>query len=153
MDYLDPDDFEGLRSPSKQGNFDEPPQLSAAERYLSADLADISTADLIDLYEEVKSKLPAHKLQDIDLAQELVLQHLRVKELQTATLGDPKVAANQKAQVSNAVSSILGQLTKLQVDLHTAERFKTLESLMIRHFKKLPLDVVEAFMEDYEQLN
>ena len=54
--------------------------------------------------------------------------------------------------MANAVSGVLAQLTKLQTELHTAERFKALENLMIRHFKKLPIEAVNDFMRDYEQL-
>ena len=66
MDYLDPDDFEGLRAPSEQWNASIPPQPPITERYLTTTLEEIPVADLIDLYEGIKSALPAHKLQDID---------------------------------------------------------------------------------------
>lgn len=111
-----------------------------------------SLAERIDLYDEIKRSLPPHSLQDLDLTEELVLQFMRVKELQTSVLSNDKIPANQKAQVANAVASILGQLTKLQTDLHTAERFKAIENLMIRYMKRLPIDVVEAFIDEYERL-
>ena len=111
-----------------------------------------SLAERIDLYNEIKRSLPPHSLQDLDLTEELVLQFMRVKELQTSVLSNDKIPANQKAQVANAVASILGQLTKLQTDLHTAERFKAIENLMIRYMKRLPVDVVEAFIDEYERL-
>jgi hypothetical protein len=50
------------------------------------------------------------------------------------------------------VAATLVQLTRLQTELHTAERFKTLEGLMIRYFKRLPADVVRDFLDEYEQL-
>jgi uncharacterized membrane protein YdbT with pleckstrin-like domain len=90
--------------------------------------------------------LPRAELQNINLAQELVLQFMRVKELQTDTLGDERVKANQKAQVANSVAATLAQLTKLQTELHTAERLKAIEGMLIRHLKTLPLEVVEAFL-------
>ena len=116
------------------------------------DIPEMPLSTRIDLYNEIKRSLPPHSLQDIDLTEELVLQFVRVKELQTESLSNEKVPANQKAQVANAVASTLGQLTKLQTELHTAERFKAIENLMIRYMKKLPIDVVEAFIEEYERL-
>ena len=77
---------------------------------------------------------------------------MRVKQLQVDTLADQSVAANQKAQVANSVATILSQLTRLQTELHNSERFKLVEGLMIRYFKKLPADVVAAFIDEYEQL-
>ncbi len=152
MDYLDPDDFEGLRAPSEQWNASIPPQPSVTERYLTTQLEDIPVADLIDLYEGIKSALPAHKLQDIDLAQELVLQFMRVKELQSDTLSSSRSKGSDKTSAANAVATMLAHLTRLQTELHTAERYKALETIMIRQFKKLPADVVEEFINEYEQL-
>jgi hypothetical protein len=137
--------------PSPQGDPNKP-EDPPATRYLTCDLADIPLAHLIDLHTAIKCSLPNAKLQDINLAQELVLQFMRVKELQTATLSDTKVAANQKAQVANSVAATLAQLTKLQTELHTAERLKTIEGILIRHLKTLPVEVVEAFLEEYGQM-
>ena len=152
MDYEDPDDLDFIPAPSMQGGGYEEATISVTEKYLDVKLEEIPLADRIDLYEALKGALPPHKLQDLDLAQELVLQFMRVKELQSITLADRLTKANQKAQVANAVAGILGQLTRMQTELHTAERFKSIEGLMIRYFKKLPVDVVTKFLEDYEQL-
>ena len=126
---------------------------SIAERFLMLPLDKMEVADKIDLYEAIKGSLPAHTLQSLDLTQELVLQFMRVKELQLTTLASRVVPANQKAQVANAVASILAQLTKLQTELHTAERFKAIENIMVRHFKTLPVETVEAFLVEYEALS
>lgn len=140
-------------SPAPQWDPDsDPVRGNIVDQYLGQPLSEIPLADLIDLYEAVKGALPPHKLQDIDLTQELILQFFRVKELQVATLASKSTPANQKAQVANSVAATLAQLTKLQTELHTAERFKALEGIMIRHFKKLPLDVVNDFLDDYERL-
>ncbi len=128
------------------------PSESPIEKHLVTPLEDIPESDRIDLYEALKAALPPHKLEDIDLTQELVLQFMRVKQLQVDTLADQSVAANQKAQVANSVATILSQLTRLQTELHNSERFKLVEGLMIRYFKKLPADVVAAFIDEYEQL-
>lgn len=153
MENLNAEDLDGVKGTQAPGNADATITESAVERYLCEDLASIPVADRIDLYEAIKGALPPHKLQDLDLAEELVLQFMRVKELQVKTISDRFTKANQKAQVANSVAAILAQLTKLQTELHTAERFKTLENMMIRHLRKLPLNVVEEFMNDYEQLN
>ncbi|UCV26781.1 hypothetical protein [Ferribacterium limneticum] len=151
MKALDFEDFNDVPRAVAPGEEVEEPVESIAERYLLDPLSKISLADRIDLYEAVKASLPAHALSDIDLTQELVLQFTRVKELQIATLASSRVPANQKAQVANSVASILGQLTKLQTELHTAERFKAMETHLIRAMKKLPLEEAEEFLREYER--
>lgn len=151
-DYLDPDDIDGLRAPSTPGSTAPAPRILAVDQYLNEDLDQIPVPDLIDLYEAIRNALPAHKLQDIDLAQELVLQFMKVKDLQATTHSDLRAKASEKAAVANSVATILAHLTRLQTELHTAERFKLLENNMIRQFKKLPADVVEAFLDEYESL-
>jgi len=150
MDYLDPDDFEGLRAPSEQWNASIPPQPSVTERYLTEPLEDIPVADLIDLYEGIKSALPAHKLQDIDLAQELVLQFMRVKELQSDTLSSSRSKGSDKTSAANAVATMLAHLTRLQTELHTAERFKLMEVHLIKALKDFP-ELSESFLKEYER--
>ena len=150
MDYNDPDDLDFIPAPSPEGRPSQTPTLSVIERYFDQPIDEIPLADRIDLYEALKSALPPHKLQDLDLAQELVLQFMRVKELQTSTLNDGSVKANQKAQVANSVAAILGQLTKLQVELHSAERIKLLETHLIKILKDFP-DLSAGFLSEYER--
>jgi hypothetical protein len=145
------DHFDKVRPPVSQGDPKKPQSETPVERYLGAPLNKIPLADLIDLYEAVKNALPPSKLQDIDLAQEIILQFMRVKELQTLTLGDGETPANQKAQVANSVSAILAQLMKLQTELHTAERFKILESILIQTLKDFP-ELADAFLLEYERV-
>ena len=141
------DHFDAVRPPSAQGG-DEP---TVIEQYLGKPLAEIPQKDWIDIYEAVKGALPPHKLQDIDLAEELVLQFMRVKDLQIATLSDTSTPANQKAQVANAVSGVLTQLTKLQTELHTAERVKLLENQLILALKEFP-ELSDRFLGEYERV-
>ena len=115
------------------------------------DIHELSLSERIDLYNGIKQSLPPHNLKDLNLAEELVLQYMRVKELQTAVLADMDTPANQKAQVANSVSSTLAQLTKLQTDLHTAERFKLIETHLVKTLKDFP-ELSEAFLDEYERI-
>ena len=126
------------------------PSESPLEKHLVTPLEDIPESDRIDLYEALKAALPPHKLEDIDLTQELVLQFMRVKQLQVDTLADQSVAANQKAQVANSVATILSQLTRLQTELHNAERIKALETQLIKALKDFP-DLADTFLTEYER--
>lgn len=152
MKNLNFEDFDDVPAARAVGETAEEPEESIAERFLIEPLAKISLADKIDLYEAIKGALPAHTLQSLDLEQELVLQFMRVKELQSATLASSRVAPNQKAQVANTVAASLAQLTRLQTELHTAERFKIMENHLVRAMKRLPLDVAEDFIREYENL-
>ena len=106
---------------------------------------------LLQYRAEIDAALPATKLSDLNLEEELVIQYLETKALQASVIGDDETPANQKAQVANACSSILQQIVKCQAELHNAERFKTIEMILIKHMKRLPRDVVAAFLEDYER--
>jgi hypothetical protein len=109
--------------------------------------------ELLDLLGEIESRLPATSLKAMDLERELVLQFLKVKELQDRVLANDAVAPNQQAQVANSVAGTLQNLVAMQAKFHTSERFKAIENLMIHYMKKLPLDVAEAFLAEYEALS
>lgn len=112
------------------------------------DLMDVD--ELLRLRTEIDQRLPATRLSEMNLEEELVRQYLQVQALQSAVMEDKDTPASQKAQVATTVASTLQHLVKMQTDYHTAERFKALENLMIKHFKTLPIDVVEKFLADYE---
>lgn len=124
---------------------DEKPQIYS-------DIQDWNVEELLNLRAEIDRLLPSTKLKEMDLEKELVLQYHKVVALQTRVLGDDRTPANQLAQVSNAVAGTLQQLVTMQAKFHTSERFKKMESLMIHYMKKLPLDVAEAFLDEYEEL-
>lgn len=115
------------------------------------DLETMAPEELLDLYDRVRALLPATKLSDVNLAEELVLQFQRVKSLQAKVI-ESNSSAQQKAAVVNACGAALQHLVKLQTDLHNAERFKAIEGLMIKYMKRLPLDVATQFMDEYENL-
>ena len=108
-----------------------------------------SVADLLALRAEIDAALPATALKDLDLERELVVQFQTIKTLQSNTLDDDETPANQKAQVANACAAVLGQLVKMQAEFYTAERFKTIEGLMVKAMKTLPVEQAERFLEEY----
>lgn len=107
---------------------------------------------LLRYLDEIRQVLPATTLLDMNMEEELILQFQAVRTLQNTILDDLSVPANQKAQVANSVASVLGSIADLQNKVYSSERFKRIETLLIRHLNKLPEDVAAAFLEDYEQL-
>ena len=105
----------------------------------------------------VKTPPPRQKrsenLNELNLETELVTQYSKVLDLQEEVFADFDIPANQKAQVAGQVASTLQQLIKMQSEFYTAERFKSIEGLMVRYMKKLPLAVAEEFVADYERLS
>lgn len=116
------------------------------------DLQNLSVDELLSLRSEIDELLPARALGDIDLEHELVVQFLAVKSLQANVLQDDNTAANQKAQVANAVASTLQQLVKMQSEHYNAERFKRIEALLVKSMKLMPVEAAEAFLNEYEEL-
>lgn len=101
----------------------------------------------------------ATKLQDLDLESETLQHYQVVKEylgqLPTIVFDEKNqpimgIEPNKVAQVMNTLTSILKDLVKIQVDLHSAEKIKKLESTLIRTLKTLPEDVQNQFFKDYE---
>lgn len=115
------------------------------------DLDDMTTEDLIRLHASIEAKLPPAELGSMNLERELVMQYRRILALQEDVLMDDDVPANQRAQVSNAVAATLQQLVKMQSEFHTAERFKAIESRLIKALEKVPADYLEDFFAWYEE--
>lgn len=112
----------------------------------------LPVATLLRYLDEIRAALPYNSLVDMDMERELILQFQAVRTLQNTILDDESVPANQKAQVANSVASVLGSIAELQNKIYSSERFKRIETLLIRHLNKLPEDVAAVFLEDYEQL-
>ena len=110
----------------------------------------LPVATLLRYLDEIRAALPYNSLVDMDMERELILQFQAVRELQNTIIDDDDVPANQKAQVANSVASVLGSIAELQNKIYSSERFKRIETLLIRHLNKLPEDVAAAFLEDYE---
>ena len=110
----------------------------------------VALKDLLDAQDMEENRM--HSLGDINLEHELMSQYAKVKKLQTDVLIDDSVPANQRAQVANAVASTLQQLIKMQTEFYTAERFRSIENLMIAYMKKLPLADAQRFLDEYEKI-
>jgi uncharacterized protein (UPF0147 family) len=115
------------------------------------DLDDMTTEDLIRLHASIEAKLPPAELGSMNLERELVMQYRRILALQEDVLTDDEVPANQRAQVSNAVAATLQQLVKMQSEFHTAERFKMIESRLIKALENVPAHYLEDFFAWYEE--
>lgn len=113
------------------------------------DLSGIDEAGLYLLMTEVEAKLPLKYLKDVSLEQELVRQLRMTQLLQIDVIDDPEVPANQRAQTANAVAAILHNLAKLQTEVYTSERLKTIEAILIETLKTLPEEQQRRFMEEY----
>jgi hypothetical protein len=123
----------------------------SATHHLQVNIDDMPLSQLLELRSRIDQKLPARRLADIDLEQELVLQLMATQELQRKTLQDTETPANQLAQVSNAVQAALLNLVKLQGEIHKSERIKQLELILIECIKDLPFEVQNAFITQYEK--
>lgn len=110
-------------------------------------------ADLLALREEIDRLVPSAALKDINLEAELVSQYAKIKTLQSDVMADQDTPVNQKAQVANSCAATLGQLTKMQSDFYTSERFKSIEGILIKYLKTLPESMVLEFFNEYEALN
>lgn len=115
-------------------------------------LSRYSVEELLDLRKRIDAMLPSRNLRDVNLEKELVLQLDVVKQLQTDTLSDTGIPANQMAQVAGQVANVLSTLGKLQVELYDSERLKKIEQILIDSLNELPEEAQAAFIERYEQM-
>ena len=116
----------------------------------SVDLDHYSLQDLLSLKADIERRLPARSIKDINLSRELVLQFMAVQELQNEVLKDDETPANQRAQVANSVAAVLGQIAKLQQEIYTSERLKTIEAKLVEALNQLPKDLQVSFLQVYE---
>lgn len=114
------------------------------------DLDAMEVEELLTLRDEIDERLPATKLSEINLAEELVLQFQKVKALQSKVI-DSNTSAQQKAAVANSCASALAQLVRMQTELYDAERMKTIEQILIQVMRDQPEHVQVAFFEKYER--
>ena len=116
------------------------------------DLDAMTHDELRELRDEIDRRLPEDKLSQMDLTQELLAQYRLVQRLQSDVLEDSEVPANQRAQVAGQVASTLQQLVKMQTEFQNAERFRSIENLLVRCLKLMPLHVAETFVAEYEKI-
>lgn len=112
----------------------------------------LSIAELLGQRNQIDEHLPPIELSKWNLEAEMLLQYRAATQLQAAVLDDDDVAPNQKAQVLNAVTASLSKLTEVQKELYSSERYKKIETILIRALKKLPEEVVASFLDDYEKI-
>ena len=86
----------------------------------------------------------------INLESELLAQYNKAKKLLHDAEYDEEVPLNQKAQVVNSATAILGALIKNQAELYNLERIKKIESVLLRTLQAFP-EMQEVFLRDYEQ--
>lgn len=96
-----------------------------------------------------QSQVTAGTLDDLDLDKEILDQYKNAKTILDDILNDNSVAANQKAQVINTISSILQNIIKLQQELHNVERLKLIENVLIETLQNHET-LKEAFLRDYK---
>ncbi len=88
-------------------------------------------------------------LSELDLDKELAEQFVRAKQLILNAELDGEATLAQKAQATNAITSILQNIVKMRTDLYNSERIKLIESVLIGVLKDFP-DVQAAFLDRYE---
>jgi hypothetical protein len=111
----------------------------------------MSVAELLDLRTELDKLLPARRLSDMDLEEEVLFQFARTKELYSDISADSNTPANQRAQVANSCTTILDQIIKMQTRLYRAERVKAMETALIRTLKEAAPELQARFFELYER--
>lgn len=107
---------------------------------------------LIQYINEIRECLPATKLSDLNLEEEMLLQFHTIRNLQSEILVDQSVPANQRAQVANSVAATLNKLVEMQLAIYSSERFKAIELALIRVLSKLPEAAAKEFLDEYEKI-
>ena len=88
------------------------------------------------------------ELKDIDIGVELEHAFRTAKILLDACVNDTATPLNQKAQIIGALNTILAAMTKQRADIYSAERVRTLESVLLKVLKRHPTLATE-FLADY----
>ena len=89
------------------------------------------------------------ELKDIDIGVELEHAFRTAKTLLDACVNDSETPLNQKAQIIGALNTVLTAMVRQRTDIYSAERVRTLESVLLRVLKRHP-ELSTAFLEDYK---
>ena len=89
------------------------------------------------------------ELKDIDVASELEHAFRTAKILLDACVNDTATPLNQKAQIIGALNTVLTAMVKQRTDIYSAERVRTLESVLLKVLKRHP-ELSTAFLADYK---
>lgn len=111
----------------------------------------LTQMELFALRGRIDAVLPAPNMSEVNLEDEVVRQFQTVRALQ-ATVIAGNDEPNKKASVIQACATALQMLSKMQAEIYTAERFKRIENLLIKHLKLLPEETAQAFLAGYERL-
>jgi hypothetical protein len=95
-------------------------------------------------------QIQANTLKDLDLDKELLDQYQSAKQLLKDVQYEEGVPLNQKAQITNTITSILQAIIKMQQDLYNIEKIKLIENVLIETLKEHET-LRDAFIEKYEQ--
>lgn len=105
--------------------------------------------ELIMLRAQIEQRMDNPRLREIDLEREFLVQLSAARRLQR-DLVSTQANPNQIAATMNAITTVLRDITKLRVQLHTAEKLRKIEQLLVRQLQKLPADLAEDFLAEYE---
>ena len=89
------------------------------------------------------------ELKDIDVASELEHAFRIAKTLLDSCVNDSETPLNQKAQIIGAVNTEQTAMVKQRTDIYSAERVRTLESVLLKVLKRHP-ELSTAFLADYK---
>lgn len=126
-------------------------ETKTEEKTWGTTLSGLNLHELMALRAQIDANLPSTAIIDMDLSGELMLQYLQTKTLLASIIDDEGTPANQKAQVINTCSAILGNITKTQTQLYNAERLKIIEQCLMNALKATTKPVQEKFFENYSR--
>lgn len=92
-------------------------------------------------------------LRELNLDFELLRRYQEAKDFLANVIDDTTLPPNQVAQVMNTVTAILKEITKMQTDIHNAERVKLMEQAIITALKTVPEDAQNLFFTEFERLS
>ena len=97
----------------------------------------------------IPTSAKAVELKDIDVASELEHAFRIAKTLLDSCVNDFETPLNQKAQIIGALNTVLTAMVKQRTDIYSAERVRTLESVLLKVLKRHPTLATE-FLSDYK---
>lgn len=98
----------------------------------------------------VNTTVSATTLAELDLDHELLTQYKAAQTLLTEAAYDKVTPLNQKAQILNSITAIITQIIKLQLEVHSIQEVKEIESALIETLKAFP-DVKQKFLDTYKK--
>ena len=95
-------------------------------------------------------ELEALTLESLNLKTELLTQYNRTRQMLHEASYDKSVPLNQKAQVINSATSILGALIRSEAELHSLEEVKKIEAVLIQTLRLFP-ETQDVFLRLYKE--